>query len=77
VAVFVCFATKAIHLELITDLRTDTFLASLQRFIGRRSMPHCIYSNNGTNLVGVQIELTELIQKQATEKAVADWTSVK
>ena len=80
VAVFVCFATKAIHLELVTDLRTDTILASLHRFIGRRGMPHCIYSDNGTNFVGAQRELAELyafLQKQATEKVVADWTSVR
>ena len=79
-AVFVCFDTKAIHLELVTDLRTDTFLASLHRFIGRRGMLHCIYSDNGTNFVGAQRELAELyafLQKQATEKVVADWTSVR
>ena len=80
VAVFVCFATKAIHLELITNLRTDIFLASLHLFIRRRGMPHCIYSDNGTNFVGAQRELAELyafLQKQATEKVVADWTSVR
>ena len=34
VAVFVCFSTKAVHLELVTDLKTEMFLAALQRFIG-------------------------------------------
>ena len=36
VAVFVCFSSKAIHLELVSDLTTDAFMASLKRFIARR-----------------------------------------
>ncbi|XP_055543116.1 uncharacterized protein LOC129728690 [Wyeomyia smithii] len=36
VAVFVCMTTKAVHLEVVPDLSTDAFLASLKRFIGRQ-----------------------------------------
>lgn len=28
-----CFTTKAIHFELVTDLTTETFLASLKKFV--------------------------------------------
>ena len=47
VAVFVCFSTKAAHLELVTDLKTETFLAALQRFIARRGLPSVIHSDMG------------------------------
>ncbi|KAH8329585.1 hypothetical protein KR059_004941, partial [Drosophila kikkawai] len=32
VALFVCFAFKAVHLEIVSDLSTDSFLLALQRF---------------------------------------------
>ncbi|XP_063923055.1 uncharacterized protein LOC135137361 [Zophobas morio] len=32
IAVFVCLSTKAVHLELVTDLTTETFLAAFRRF---------------------------------------------
>ena len=52
VCVFVCFATKAVHLEGTTDLTTSAFKAAFQRFISRRGCPQNLYSDNGTTFVG-------------------------
>ena len=52
VAVFICLVTKAIHLEICSDLSTENFLAALTRFIGRRSCPGLIMTDNGTNFCG-------------------------
>lgn len=57
VCVFICFATKAIHLEPTSDLSTQSFLSAFARFIGRRGCPACIYSDNGTNFVGASESL--------------------
>ncbi|XP_076295805.1 uncharacterized protein LOC143216540 [Lasioglossum baleicum] len=59
VAVFVCFATKAIHLEVVSDLTTEAFIAALKRFVARRGLCKNIYSDNGTNFVGANNELTD------------------
>lgn len=60
VCVFVCFATRAIHLELAGDATTQTFLAALRRMIARRGPIHQIYSDNGTNFVGANNILQEI-----------------
>jgi hypothetical protein len=61
VAVFVCMATKAAHLELVSNLSTSAFIAALNRFISRRGLPSDVYSDEGTNFVGAKMELDELL----------------
>ena len=48
-ALFVCFSTRAVHLEAVSDLTGEAFLACLRRFISRRGLPNTIYSDNGRN----------------------------
>ncbi|CAH4038465.1 unnamed protein product [Pieris brassicae] len=52
IAVFICMATKAVHLEVVSDLTTSAFLAALKRMAARRGTPEHIYSDNGTNFIG-------------------------
>jgi len=58
-AVFVCFSTRAIHIEVVTVLTTDAFLAAFRRFIARRGKPNDIHSDRGTNFVGSAAEMKE------------------
>lgn len=64
ICLFVCMATRAIHLEAVSDLTTQGFLAAFKRFVARRG--HCadIWSDNGTNFVGAARELKELFGKE-------------
>ncbi|UYV84304.1 hypothetical protein LAZ67_X001786, partial [Cordylochernes scorpioides] len=59
IVLFVCFTTKAIHLEISSDLTAETFLAALKRFISRRGRPTDIYSDNATNFKGASNILKE------------------
>lgn len=60
IAVFVCFATKAVHLELVCDLSSNAFIATFRRFIARRGFPTEMQSDNGTNFQGTKSRLTEM-----------------
>ncbi|XP_049279325.1 uncharacterized protein LOC125761836 [Anopheles funestus] len=70
VCVFVCMTTKAVHLEAVSDLSTDAFLASLKRFIGRRGMVQQLNSDNATNFRGANHELKSLFEQFHNQQSV-------
>ncbi|GFV36985.1 integrase catalytic domain-containing protein [Trichonephila clavipes] len=57
VCIFICFVSKAVHLDIVTDLTSNAFIATLKRFIFRRGKCAKLYSDNATNFVGANIEL--------------------
>lgn len=69
VAVFVCMVYKTIHLELVSNLTSEAFIAALERFIAIRagSVEH-IYSDNGRNFVGANKLLREAFEAWNTEE---------
>ncbi|XP_024893013.1 uncharacterized protein LOC112468186 [Temnothorax curvispinosus] len=62
ISIFVCFATKAVHIELVSDLTSNAFIAALKRFVARRGKPEYIYSDNGTTFVGAQGQLKQFYE---------------
>lgn len=54
ICLFICFVTRAVHLELVSDLSSDGYLLALKRFISRRGKPIEIISDNGKNFVGLK-----------------------
>ncbi|XP_073841215.1 uncharacterized protein [Musca autumnalis] len=67
ICLFVCFVTKAIHLEPVSDLSTPAFIAALSRFVARRGCPRHIYSDNGKNFVGADRELRSSLMRVVSE----------
>ena len=63
ISVFICFAVKAIHLELVHDYSTASFLAAFRRFVARRGIPTDVYSDNGPNFRGADRELSQTFRK--------------
>lgn len=63
IAVFVCYSTKAVHLELVSSMSTPAFLAAVRRMCSRRGIPSHIYCDNGSNFIGAKNELPRLLAK--------------
>jgi hypothetical protein len=68
IALFTCAKIRAVHLELCSDLSTDTFLLAFQRFIGRRGLPHTIYTDNAQTFHAANRELAELWEALSASK---------
>ncbi|KAK2561737.1 hypothetical protein P5673_015113 [Acropora cervicornis] len=66
--IFVCFNSRAIHIEDVSLLETDTFIQALLRFISVRGCPKEIWSDNGTNFTGAEKELRLLVQGMSDER---------
>jgi len=78
ISVFVCMTVKAVHLEIVTDLSTPTFLAAFNRFVARRGLPTDIYSDCGTNFVGMSRQLRQFfldstVQFQVSSHLPCSW----
>jgi len=61
--IFTCLAMRAIHIEVLDDLTTDSFLNGLRCFIAIRGKVRMIRCDQGTNFVGAKHELKENLKK--------------
>ncbi|XP_072182239.1 uncharacterized protein [Diadema setosum] len=60
-ALFTCLNTRAVHLELAVDCSTMEFLQVLRRFKSIRGLPARLLSDNGTQFIGAERELREMV----------------
>ncbi|GFX95738.1 uncharacterized protein TNCV_4886641 [Trichonephila clavipes] len=61
-ALFICMATKAGQLEVVSDLSAEAFLAAFRCFISRRGKPTNMFSDNATNFKGASSYLKEQLK---------------
>ncbi|XP_064619458.1 uncharacterized protein LOC135482906 [Lineus longissimus] len=69
---FTCHASRAVHLEMAYALDTNSFLNAFNRFTHRRGVPVEVTSDNGTNFVGANRELMELVTQLDQVKMTKD-----
>ena len=61
-AKFTWMNSRAIQLELATSLESDCFINVFRRFVNRRGRSKFMYSDNGTNFVGAELEIAQAIE---------------
>ncbi|CAB0038991.1 unnamed protein product [Trichogramma brassicae] len=66
IAIFICLVVRAVHVEVVSDLTTDAFLAAFSRFCARRGKPAVLYSDNATTFKGASRELRQLFARGST-----------
>lgn len=70
---FICMATKAVHLEVVTDATTEKFMMALRRFMSVRGKVTSIYCDNATNFHGANNEIKafyDMLNSDATKTAL-------
>ena len=70
-SLFTCSATRVVHLEMACSLSTKYFLNAFSRIVATRGRPEEVTSDNGTNFVGADRELRELVLAMDQEQ-IAD-----
>ena len=66
--IFVCFVTRAIHLEFVSNLSSIGFLNALRRFISRRGRPSQLLSDNATTFKGAEKAIHEAWKQAITHE---------
>ena len=80
ICIFVSLSVKAVHLEIVSDLTSDAFIATLRRFISRRGKPKLLWSDHGSNFIGAKKDLKELfafLKEQLTQNNISQFCSVQ
>ncbi|KAJ0178490.1 hypothetical protein K1T71_006313 [Dendrolimus kikuchii] len=67
ICIFICMVTRAMHLEAVSDLTSEGFIAAFRRFVSRRGQCKDLYSDNGTNFVGADKELRNMFNKAISD----------
>ncbi|XP_026015330.1 uncharacterized protein LOC113016608 [Astatotilapia calliptera] len=65
---FTCFSSRAIHIEMLEDLSTDSFIIGLRCFIAIRGAVRQIKSDQGSNFLGAKNELQEALTELDGDK---------
>ena len=80
IVVFACHASRAVHLELLLDKTTESFLLSVKRFCNRRGTPSLIQSDNATEILkgrNIIKDVFEKLNNSRTHQKLAEEFQIK
>lgn len=65
---YTCCATRAVHLDLVTDMTADTFIRSFRRFVSRRGLPSRMISDNGKTFKSAAKLIKQVLESPESRK---------
>lgn len=66
--ILTCLSSRAVHIEMLEDLSTDTFINALRCFISLRGAVRQLHCDHGTNFVGARNEFREALKQCNTKE---------
>lgn len=80
VCLFTCANSRAVHLELVPDLSTTSFLQAMRRFAARRSLPKKMISDNASTYQSAAKEIENLMKNPSVKAYMSnhniEWTFI-
>ncbi|XP_062700012.1 uncharacterized protein LOC115258713 [Aedes albopictus] len=70
-----CLTTRAIHLQIVHTMTTDSCIMALRNVMSRRGVPAVIYSDRGTNFQGASKELNSAVKNLDQERLATEFTT--
>ncbi|XP_033224497.1 uncharacterized protein LOC117177718 [Belonocnema kinseyi] len=77
ICIFVCCASRSVHLELVPDYTAEAFIAAYIRFTSRRGLCRKLSSDEGTNFVGADRQLQEMFSEASAYIPCFAWQPVE
>lgn len=68
ICLFTCANTRAVHLEVVSDLSEETFLQAFRRFSSRKSLPRLMVSDNASTFMAAAEELKGLFESDTVHE---------
>ncbi|XP_023197668.1 uncharacterized protein LOC111610010 [Xiphophorus maculatus] len=65
--IFTCLYSRAVHIEMLEDLSTDSFINALRCFISIRGAVRQLHCDQGSNFVGARNEFTQALKQCDTK----------
>ena len=71
ICLYTCGLTRAVHLEVVSDLNLETFLQAFCRFVSRKSLPRLMLSDNASTYVAAAKDLEQLFASPKLKEALS------
>ncbi|XP_065903883.1 uncharacterized protein [Dysidea avara] len=70
ICLFTCIATRAVHLEVVSDLTVETFSLAFRRFSSRKSLPCKMISDDASTYLAAAETIQKLLQSEILKGAL-------